>query len=188
MKKIRPRHEPEVRRKIGAPTLYKAEYANIAERMCLLGATNKDLAAAFNVRLSTIDDWAAKHPLFAGALKLGKGQADVRVSRSLYQRAVGYHYDAVKIFLPAGAKAPVIVPYAEHVPPDTTAAIFWLKNRDPAHWRDAWQIEASVGKYIISDKPMTAQQWIEQRALLIESEAEDVTPKPKNKNDELGDA
>jgi hypothetical protein len=24
-------------------------------------------------------------------------------------------------------------PYVEHVPPDTTAAFFWLKNRDPAH-------------------------------------------------------
>ena len=65
----------------------------------------------------------------------------------------------------------------EHVPPDTTAAIFWLKNRQPAHWRDAWQIEASVGKYLISDKPMTAAQWIAERALLIEGEATDETPK-----------
>jgi len=38
----------------------------------------------------------------------------------------------------------------EHVPPDTTAAIFWLKNRDPAHWRDAWQLEHVTGKYVIS--------------------------------------
>jgi hypothetical protein len=76
----------------------------------------------------------------------------------------------VKIFMPAGAKAPVIVPYVKHVPPDTTAAIFWLKNRDPAHWRDAWQIEASVGKYIISDKPMTAADWIRERATIVDAE------------------
>jgi hypothetical protein len=43
------------------------------------------------------------------------------------------------------------VPYREHVPPDVTACIFWLKNRDPAHWRDAWQLEHIMGKYIISD-------------------------------------
>jgi hypothetical protein len=54
------------------------------------------------------------------------------------------------------------------VPPDTTAAIFWLKNRDPAHWRDAWQLEHVTGehitgKYVISDKPMTEEQWIDQR-------------------------
>jgi hypothetical protein len=79
--------------------------------------------------------------------------------------------------MPAGASEPTIVPYDEHVAPDTTAAIFWLKNRDPAHWRDAWQIEASIGKYLISDKPMTPAQWIAERALLVDAEATDVTPK-----------
>jgi hypothetical protein len=38
------------------------------------------------------------------------------------------------------------VPYQEHVPPDVTAQIFWLKNRDPAHWRDAWQVDHTLGK------------------------------------------
>jgi hypothetical protein len=46
-----------------------------------------------------------------------------------------------KIFMPARAKKPVYAPYVEHVPPDVTAGIFWLKNRDPAHWRDGWQLE-----------------------------------------------
>jgi hypothetical protein len=96
-----------------------------------------------------------------------------RVERSLYQRGVGYSYDAVKIFMPAGAKKPVYASYVEHVPPDLTAQIFWLKNRDPARWRDAWQIEAAVGRYIISDKPMTESQWIAERAKTI-----DVTPEP----------
>ena len=54
-----------------------------------------------------------------------------------YRRANGFEYDAVKIFMPAGAKKPIYAPYVEYVPPDTTAAIFWLKNRDPEHWRDA---------------------------------------------------
>jgi len=104
-------------------------------------------------------------------LKIGKAEADSRVERSLFERANGYSYDAVKIFMPAGAKKPVYAPYVEHVPPDTTAAIFWLKNRDPAHWRDAWQLEHVTGKYIISDKPMTEDEWIRERATLI-----DVTP------------
>jgi hypothetical protein len=29
--------------------------------------------------------------------------------------------------------------------------IFWLKNRDPARWRDAWQLEHTLGQYVISD-------------------------------------
>jgi hypothetical protein len=66
---------------------------------------------------------------------------------------------------------PGAVKKVEHVPPDTTAAIFWLKNRDPAHWRDAWQLEHVTGKYVISDKPMTEEQWIRERATVV-----DVTP------------
>jgi hypothetical protein len=65
VKKITPRHEPEVTRGRGAPTLYRSEYARVAERMCLLGATDKDLAYAFNVNLDTIAQWRAKHALFA---------------------------------------------------------------------------------------------------------------------------
>ena len=71
--------------------------------------------------------------------------------------------------MPAGAKKPVIVPYVEHCPPDVTAGIFWLKNRDPAHWRDAWQLEHVTGKYVISDKPMTEEQWIKERAIDLEA-------------------
>ena len=76
--------------------------------------------------------------------------------------------------MPAGAKKPIYAPYVEHVPLDTTAAIFWLKNRDPAHWRDAWQLEHITGKYVISDKPMTEEQWIRERATVIDGEATEV--------------
>ena len=60
------------------------------------------------------------------------------------------------------------MPYVEHVPPDVTAQIFWLKNRDPAHWRDAWQVDHALGKYIISDQPMSEEEWIRERATMID--------------------
>jgi hypothetical protein len=69
-----------------------------------------------------------------------------RAARSLCQRGVGYDYDAVKIFMPAKAKKPIYAPYVEHVPPDPTSAIFWLKNGDPEHWRD--DIERILGAAI----------------------------------------
>jgi hypothetical protein len=62
------------------------------------------------------------------------------------------------------------VPYVEHVPPDVTACIFWLKNRDPEHWRDSQRLEHVLGKYIISDKPMTEEQWARERATVIDAE------------------
>jgi hypothetical protein len=103
----------------------------------------------------------------------------LRVTRSLYSRAVGYNYDAVKIFLPAGSKQPVVVHYVEHIPPDVTAGIFWLKNRDPQHWRDSQQLEHVLGRYIISDQPMTEEQWARERATVIDAEPVKDLPKSK---------
>jgi hypothetical protein len=165
------RKPPDQLQKRGRKSTFDKRFIDVAKRMAYLGATDEDLAIAFGVTIKCVIEWRAKHPQFGEALKLGKKEADQRVERSLYQKAVGYSYDSVKIFMPAGAKKPVIVPYIEHVPPSDTAAIFWLKNRDPAHWRDAWQVEAVTGKYIISDRPMTAEEWIKvSGATVIDAE------------------
>ena len=86
-------------------------------------------------------------------------------------------YEATKIFMPAGAKQPVVVHYLEHVPADVGAAFIWLKNRDPEHWRDIQNVEHVLGKYIISDKPMTLQEWASARATVVNEVIDDtVTP------------
>ena len=90
-----------------------------------------------------------------------KDEADNRVERSLYARATGYSYDAVKIFHTKDGKV-IKVPYTEHVPPDVTAQIYWLKNRRPDHWRDVQNIEARMGHYVISERPMTEEEWIRE--------------------------
>lgn len=120
----------------GAPTDYRAEFAKQAEKLCALGATDDQLADFFEVSTRTIYRWKHAHEEFCQALKAGKDQADERVARSLFHRAVGYEQEAVKIFMPANALEPVYAPYVEKIGPDTTACIFWLKNRRPAEWRD----------------------------------------------------
>jgi hypothetical protein len=57
-----------------------------------------------------------------------------RVERSLYERAVGHNYEAVKIFMPAGREKPVYAPYIEHVPPDVTAGIFLTRSSSSTSW------------------------------------------------------
>lgn len=118
----------------GRPTDYKPEFAEQAKKLCELGATDADLADFFSVTDRTIYRWSAKHPEFCHALKAGKETADDRVERSLFHRAVGYSYDSEKVFQFQGAV--VRADTKEHVPPDTTAAIFWLKNRRRDQWRD----------------------------------------------------
>jgi hypothetical protein len=158
------------RARVGRPSSYKPEYAKMAKHVAKLGATDADLARIFGVSDATIDNWKAQHPDFLGSLKAGKEEADARVERSLYSRAVGYSFNSEKIFCNKDGEV-TRVPIVEHVPPDVTAQIFWLKNRDPARWRDAWQLEHVTGRYVISDKPMSEEDWIRERAVVI-----DVTP------------
>lgn len=102
------------------------------------------MASFFDVDTSTLHRWKLEYPEFCDSIKAGKSKADDRVERSLYNRAVGYTYDSEKIVtLSAGPLGSSIerVPIVEHVPPDTTAMIFWLKNRRKADWRDKQEIE-----------------------------------------------
>ena len=96
--------------------------------------------------------------------------ANKRIERSLYERANGYSYDAVKIFMPAGSKQPIVVHHTEHCPPDVGAAFIWLKNRDPDRWRDVQNVEHVLGKYIISDRPMSEEEWARERADVLDAE------------------
>lgn len=125
--------------KVGRPSSYKPEFANQATKLCLLGATDVDIADFFQVAVSTVYKWKHDYPEFSEALKSGKDSADERVERSLYHKAVGYKFDAVKIMSVAGKIEKV--EYREHIPPDTTAAIFWLKNRRGDQWRDVHKVE-----------------------------------------------
>ena len=137
----------------GRPSTYKPEYARIARVMCANGATDADLASAFDVTTMTIWRWNAKHEKFGAALKIAKGEYDDRVERALAQRAVGYSFDTVKIFLPAGSREPVLVPYREHVPPDPYAAFKWLSCRRMSEWRDRKEVTGADGEPL---KPIIA--------------------------------
>jgi hypothetical protein len=118
------------------PTEFKPEYVKQAKKLAKLGATDMELADFFGVTVRTIHRWKNTQPEFCHSLKAGKEESDARVERSLFQRAVGYEQEAVKIFMPANASEPVYAPFREVISPDTTACIFWLKNRKPDDWRD----------------------------------------------------
>lgn len=116
----------------GRPTKYKKAYAKQAYMLCLLGATDIELANFFEVTKSTINEWKLNHPEFSDSLKRGKMQADAEVADKLYQRAKGYEHKEDVIFQYRGD--PVIVKTTKHYPPDTGAAMAWLKNRQPKKW------------------------------------------------------
>jgi hypothetical protein len=118
----------------GRPTKYKPEYVAQAQKLCALGATDVEIADFFEVDVRTLYRWKGEHDDFCQALKIAKEVADQRVERSLYARANGYEHDEVDIRVIQNEV--VQTPIRKFYPPDTTAAIFWLKNRNPAQWRD----------------------------------------------------
>ena len=132
----------------GRPSLYKPEYAELARKFCCLGATDADLAKFFEVNVDTVHEWKKVHSEFSDAIKAGKEQADAEVATKLFHRAMGYEHpedDIRAVSLGEGRGSEIVItPTVKHYPPDTTAAIFWLKNRRPDLWRDKVHQEISV--------------------------------------------
>ena len=125
---------------MGRPTEYRDDYADKAAKLARLGATDAEVADFFGVDVRTVYRWKNAHDDCCQALKAGKDEADARVERALYHRAVGYEQEEVKIFMPAGAEEPVYAPFTAKIAPDVTAAIFWLKNRKPDEWREKSEV------------------------------------------------
>lgn len=124
---------------MGRPSKYKPEFSRIAYQMALLGATDKELAEAFDTTEQTVNNWKHSKPGFFEALKKGKLIADAQVSERLFQRAMGYEHKDLYITQYQGEIIQEEI--MKYFPPDTTAAIFWLKNRQPGKWRDSQFID-----------------------------------------------
>jgi transposase len=127
---------------MGRPSKFDPDLERQAIALLELGATDKQLASFFKVSESTLNLWKQKFPKFSESLKKAKQTTDEKVEKSLYQRARGYKHKAVKIFCNREGQV-TEVPYIERHAPDTTACIFWLKNRQPERWRDKQEIEHS---------------------------------------------
>ena len=119
---------------IGRPTSYRPELCELACNYCLLGATNEELAGFFDVAPRTIDNWIARIPEFAAAVREGRAVADSRVARALHQRAVGYTCTVRRTVLWRGEER--VLTREVHYPPDVRACIFWLRNRRRQDWSE----------------------------------------------------
>ena len=141
--KAQPEETPAPRKETrGRKSSYEPKFARMAEAHCKLGATDAELGELFGVSTVTIWHWSNKHPEFNAALRQGKHAWDARVERSLAQRAIGYAVDTEEVKVDKDGN---IIRYnlRKYFAPDTTACIFWLKNRQKAKWRDVRQNEVT---------------------------------------------
>jgi hypothetical protein len=152
----------------GRPTEYKDEYCIQVEKLCKLGATDKEIADFFDVEESTINNWKIAHPEFLESVKKGKIWADAEVAHSFHKRATGYKYDEVTYEKIAEAEDGMKVDnegdiedtkkeiykrkvVTKEVPPDGGSALNWLKNRQKDKWRDKQEIESTNINYNSKD-------------------------------------
>ena len=140
---------------------YRPEFVRQAEKLALLGVkSDAKIADFFGVSKTAVAKWRVAHPEFFDAIRRGSVVADTHVATALFKRATGYKHKAVKIFMPAGAAAPVYAPYVEHYPPDTAAAVHWLNNRASEHWRTKQEVEVVKSVDQLSDEQLAALEMV----------------------------
>lgn len=117
------------------------------------GLVDKQIAQNIGISEQTLNVWKKKYPAISESLKKGKEVVDRAVENALLKRALGYKYDEVtqeiveKRNQETGEYEPTLVPVkvvTKEVQPDTTAQIFWLKNRRPDLWRDKKDINTKL--------------------------------------------
>jgi len=109
--------------KVGRPSSYDPKlHPKLAFWLAQAGLTDEQIAEEIAIHTDTLYQWRKVHPEFSEALKGGKATPDGEVEAALLRRAKGFKYTE-------GGKEKVALP-------DTTACIFWLKNRRPGEWRD----------------------------------------------------
>lgn len=100
------------------------------------GLTDKQISKNIGISESTLNDWKKKFPEFSESLKQSKEIADRQVENALHKTALGFYYEEDMV-----TNQGDVVRVKKYSKPNTTAQIFWLKNRKPADWRDKQEIE-----------------------------------------------
>lgn len=112
------------------------------------GLTDEQIAANIGISRSTLNEWKNRFSYISDTLKRGKEIVDIQVENALLKRALGYTYKETTRearFNPQTEQYEMVVTkeVTKEVVPDTTAQIFWLKNRKPEEWRDKKDVEHS---------------------------------------------
>lgn len=123
---------------MGRPSKYDDVNLILVEGWARDGLSDEQIAHNIGITATTLYEWKKKYPEFSETIKKGKEVVDRHVENALLKRALGYTYEEVT--KENGIEVKRVV---KEVAPDTTAQIFWLKNRKPTEWRDKQQVEHS---------------------------------------------
>lgn len=126
------------------------------------GLTDEQIAHNLGIAVASFYNYKNDHIEFLEALKKGKEVADYEVENALFNKALGYNATVRKAFKVKEVlyengkrlKETERIEYADeeiHIPADTTAQIFWLKNRRPDKWRDKQETETKINNGVLDE-------------------------------------
>ncbi len=107
------------------------------------GLTNEQIANNIGVKRQTFQAWLKKYDVISDTLKKGKRPIDFEVENALLKNALGFKYTEEEIYKDDDGNTRV-KKVNRYQKPDTTAQIFWLKNRKPKLWRDAYKQDVEL--------------------------------------------
>jgi hypothetical protein len=120
------------------------------------GLTDDQIAHNLGITRSTLSSWKGKFSRLSEALRKGKEVVDIQVENSLLKRALGFDYQEVKVedgVDSDGCPYSKVVKTTKKVVPDTTAQIFWLKNRKPKEWNGQSKVNISPDQTKSNQEP-----------------------------------
>lgn len=107
------------------------------ESWARMGLTDEQIAKNMGISAVTLYEWMKKYPNISKSIKKGKAPIDFEVENALFKRAIGYEYEEVETIIEEidGKQRKRIKKIKKVALPETSAMIFWLKNRKPKEWR-----------------------------------------------------
>jgi hypothetical protein len=132
---------PEVEVNRGRPVVpYSAgEVVPFARTLAEDGKTDVEIARALGIGLNSFYDWQRRYPEFREAVVEGKSLVDARVERALQQRATGFTSQIPYVDANGEDRVRTVV-----FPPNVSAAIEWLRNRQPDKWKNRRDVTLRV--------------------------------------------
>jgi hypothetical protein len=138
------------RKALQRPESYSPDFhPEMARKLALLQAEDADIADLFNIAPSTLTLWKSAHPELDEAIKRGRAYADAHIADRMFNRAAGYVATEQQV-LRFKDRTYKIIEIKKEYPPDTIAAIFWLKNRQKDRWRDVQDHRHTMEAYNMS--------------------------------------
>lgn len=147
---------------MGRPSKYESEikpHLDDIRKAVEAGATDKEIATAFGISLSTIYKYKAEKKEFSDAFARGREQVVFDIKAALLKKALGYEYQEKKQYIKKDESGENVT-YTEittrHQPPSETAGAMLLRNYEK-EWLDRDSVTTELKKQEMELKKAIAE-------------------------------